>query len=204
MSWTVLVPIKPAGLRKTRLAPRLDGLARERLSQAMLDHVCATLAAVPGVGVTIVARERPADWAGGWHADSGQELNAALGAARTALGGGRIAVCHADLPLLDQEDVGALLAAAERNGIALAPDRAGRGTNAIAVADARPPSSSGSGQTALRGFGPTNRVAPSLSVLDLPTTSIRQRISMRRWRSARRPRWCARPASPPRRMGDEG
>ncbi len=48
-----------------------------------------------------------------------------------------IAVFHADLPRLGAEDVAALLAAGERGGCAIAPDRHGTGTNALAIGDGR-------------------------------------------------------------------
>jgi 2-phospho-L-lactate guanylyltransferase len=47
-------------------------------------------------------------------------------------------VLHSDLPLLAAADVTRLIDSAERGGLAIAPDRHGSGTNAIAIADQRP------------------------------------------------------------------
>lgn len=138
MTWTVAVPVKAAGTRKTRLAAAMDPASRDALVDDMLAHVLATLAAVEGVEVLIVSPVRPAGWAGRWHRDAGIGLNAALAAARAAGSPARFAVIHADLPCLTVADVRALLRTAEEAGLAVAADRHGRGTNAIAIADDRP------------------------------------------------------------------
>ena len=46
-------------------------------------------------------------------------------------------VLHSDLPLLAVPDVTRLIESAESSGLAIAPDRHGSGTNAIAIADQR-------------------------------------------------------------------
>ncbi len=134
----MLVPLKAAGIRKQRLAGILDAPARDALAEAMLARVGATLAEVAGVTPILLAAVRPAGWAGAWLRETAAGLNPALAAARAALGAARLAVLHADLPYLTAGDVTALLAAAERAGCAIAPDAAGSGTNAIAIADGRP------------------------------------------------------------------
>ncbi|TVV76825.1 2-phospho-L-lactate guanylyltransferase [Sphingomonas solaris] len=135
--WIVAVPLKPAGSRKTRLAARLDGATRDRLAAAMFGHVVATIAQVPGVRVVPVCETAPDGWAGAWHRDEGAGLNEALAGLRTAHGDASFAVIHADLPRLAADDVTALLVAGQ-TGLALAPDRHGGGTNALAVAAGRP------------------------------------------------------------------
>jgi 2-phospho-L-lactate guanylyltransferase len=45
----------------------------------------------------------------------------------------RLLVIHGDLPLLSAPDISALLDAAESSGAAIAPDRHGQGTNALAL-----------------------------------------------------------------------
>lgn len=69
--------------------------------------------------------------------DEGRGLNAELSAWRDAQGNAPVLIIHADLPLLTEDDVQALLRAADQ-GAALATDRAGQGTNALAIADGRP------------------------------------------------------------------
>jgi 2-phospho-L-lactate guanylyltransferase len=76
-------------------------------------------------------------WTGAWRADSGQGLNAELQAARAEIAGPML-VLHSDLPLLIAADVGRLIEGAEATGFAIAADRHGTGTNAIAIADQRP------------------------------------------------------------------
>ncbi|MDE2563092.1 MAG: 2-phospho-L-lactate guanylyltransferase [Sphingomonadales bacterium] len=138
MDWTALVPIKQGGAGKSRLAGLLDGAARDRLAARMAEHVLAVLAASPRVRETVIlSPERPEGWDGGWSADRGRGLNAELGAWRTGFGDGPLLVIHADLPLLAPSEVAALLDRAETAGAALATDRAGSGTNALALADGR-------------------------------------------------------------------
>jgi 2-phospho-L-lactate guanylyltransferase len=96
------------------------------------------LRAVPSIGaIHLLAAAPPPDWAEGWLRDAGQGLNPELEAARGALGPVPLLVIHADLPLVSPEDVAALLGHAEARGCALAPDRHGEGTNAVALAPGR-------------------------------------------------------------------
>ncbi len=88
--------------------------------------------------VRVLSEHPPAGWRGGWAADHGRGLNQELAVARTAIGPAPLLIIHADLPLLASDDVGVLLEAAQRSGLALAPDRHGTGTNALAIHDARP------------------------------------------------------------------
>jgi 2-phospho-L-lactate guanylyltransferase len=87
--------------------------------------------------VLVLSQARPAHWAGAWRADSGLGLNAELQAARAEIAEPML-VLHSDLPLLRSADVLQLIEAAETAGLAIAPDRHGSGTNALALADKRP------------------------------------------------------------------
>ena len=137
MSWTALLPFKPAGERKTRLAGRLSREERALLAETLFGHVTSILGRSAGVSaVCLLARSRPADWPGSWIEDRGRGLNDELAAAREALGRGPLIVLHADLPLLDADDIAALIEAG-RDGCAIAPDRHGSGTNALAIGDGR-------------------------------------------------------------------
>lgn len=70
--------------------------------------------------------------------DEGRGLNEELCHARNRIGLGPLLVLPADLPLLQTEDINALLQAAVLHGQAIAPDRDVTGTNAIAIADGTP------------------------------------------------------------------
>lgn len=139
-AWVALLPLKPRGLRKTRLSATLDPQARDRLASAMALHVARTLAATPGVGQVLCLSPDPPGGELGetvqWRRDEEGDLNRALHGARAAVDG-PVLVLHADLPLLGVDDVSALIDAAGP-GCALAPDRHERGTNAVALADGRP------------------------------------------------------------------
>lgn len=131
-----MVPIKPIAARKTRLQGHLTPDQIAALTEQMLRHVLDVLARVEGIGaITLLAAENHAGWSGQRFPDPGAGLNAALAAAARAVPE-RLVILHADLPAVSPADVAALLAAAGR-GSAIAPDRRGTGTNALALADAR-------------------------------------------------------------------
>jgi 2-phospho-L-lactate guanylyltransferase len=130
MSWTALVPVKAPASRKMRLADKLAPVEREWLGAQMLTHVLAVLCDSNNVGdVIVLSPERPMAWAGPFRLDQGRGLNAELAAAAR---GPKTLIVHADLPLLGTADIAALT---EGGGIAIAPDRHGTGTNALALAE---------------------------------------------------------------------
>jgi 2-phospho-L-lactate guanylyltransferase len=130
--WTAIVPFKPPGARKTRLAEILSPQQREMLSERLFRHVLTTLRAVPMVSrVVVLSAGRPGDEVA-WLQDGGGGLNVELHAARRGLGATRVVIIHADLPFVGPADVTALLAAGE-GGCAIAPDRHKAGTNALAL-----------------------------------------------------------------------
>jgi 2-phospho-L-lactate/phosphoenolpyruvate guanylyltransferase len=136
--WHVIVPIKQGGDGKSRLGAMLGNDARSDLAERMATHVLGVLQECFGVScITILSPQRPLDWTGGWVRDEGRGLNEELTAWRVSQGKAPILIIHADLPLVSADDVRALLDAADQ-GIALATDRAGHGTNALAIADGRP------------------------------------------------------------------
>jgi 2-phospho-L-lactate guanylyltransferase len=138
MNWTVIVPLKQEGSRKTRLRHVLTDAERARLGETWFAHVVDTLRRVEGAQVIVLSAGRPSGWEGEWRRDEGRGLNPELQAAWEGLGRAPVAILHADLPHLRLEDVEALLEAAERRGCAIAPDRHGTGTNGLAIADGRP------------------------------------------------------------------
>jgi 2-phospho-L-lactate guanylyltransferase len=137
MSWTAIVPLNYGRDCKTRLASLLSPAERSALVEAMARHVLEELSAVPAIGqIALLSPERPPFAGNRWIGDSGRGLNAELADARARYSGGTLFI-HADLPLLAAADVMALLAAAGEKGVAIAPDLAGTGTNALAIADDR-------------------------------------------------------------------
>jgi 2-phospho-L-lactate/phosphoenolpyruvate guanylyltransferase len=135
--WRVVVPIKQGSDGKTRLGAMLGGDARSSLAERMAAHVLGILqGCFDRSQITILSPLCPKGWDGGWRRDEGRGLNPELSAWRAAQGDTPILIIHADLPLLAADDVRALLDAADQ-GAALATDRAGQGTNALAIADGR-------------------------------------------------------------------
>jgi 2-phospho-L-lactate/phosphoenolpyruvate guanylyltransferase len=136
--WRVVVPIKLGSDGKSRLGAILGDGARSSLAERMAAHVLGALQrCFDHSQITILSPLRAPDWDGGWMRDEGRGLNPELAAWRDAQGDAPVLIIHADLPLLTAADVRALLDAAEQ-GAALATDRAGQGTNALAIADGRP------------------------------------------------------------------
>jgi 2-phospho-L-lactate guanylyltransferase len=139
MNWIALVPLKEVGQRKSRLAPLLDADARTALAGALAARLFATLAKVGVIGIVRVLSPAPdLDSAAEWVRDEGTGINRELARARLAYDNAPLLVINADLPFIEVEDIVALLAAAEGSGVAIAPDRHSRGTNAIALATPEP------------------------------------------------------------------
>lgn len=140
-----VVPVKDLAGTKSRLAPILNPGARAGLTLYMMGRVVRALKEA-GVGDVCVVSPDPVvlGEAKGRGAvplvQRSVGLNPALeeGRARALAGGASaLLVLPADLPLLDGEDVGAVLeAAGDGPGLVLAPDGARSGTNALLL---RPP-----------------------------------------------------------------
>jgi 2-phospho-L-lactate/phosphoenolpyruvate guanylyltransferase len=130
--WTALIPFAPPGQRKTRLG---DVAERDALAVEMLDHVAHVLRHTPEIDRVVVLSTHAIERLD-WLPDQGRPLNAELEQARTKLGT-PLLILFADLPLLRVDDVQALLRAAG-NSMAIAPDRHGTGTNALAFARPHP------------------------------------------------------------------
>jgi 2-phospho-L-lactate guanylyltransferase len=139
MSSWALVPVKARTAGKARLSSVLDASARAALVTTMLDHVLDALRDCAGLaGIAVMTPEPnmlPADvlWLRDSTDDVNQSLRAALGIL-SARGARHATVVSADLPLLAADEVAALIHASQASGVALAPDRHGGGTNAIALA----------------------------------------------------------------------
>ena len=165
IAWRALVPIKQGGNGKSRLAAVLSGEERDALALRMARHVLAALERCGAIeSISVLSTRRPDWWNGGWVEDRGAGLNTELAEWRRTVGTAPVLIVHADLPLLSAGEVDRLLALAAAQGIALATDRAGEGSNALAIADGRP--------FALC-FGPGSRrlhaaQAPGMTVLTSP------------------------------------
>jgi 2-phospho-L-lactate guanylyltransferase len=133
MSWTAIVPLKTSGARKSRLADLLSSDERTALSLRMFRHVIDVLDHHPQIDPVIVLSDAPPPgWDGDWAVDDGRGLNIELAALRATITTDFV-VLHADLPLLEINDIDALLSGAEQHAIAIAPDRHGTGTNGLAI-----------------------------------------------------------------------
>ncbi|MET0238370.1 MAG: 2-phospho-L-lactate guanylyltransferase [Sphingobium sp.] len=136
--WTAIIPFNYGRPCKTRLAPVLSVEERDALAMAMALHVVGVVGQVPAIdSAHLLAPVDPILPGAQWLRDDGRGINSELAAARAASPGQPILIIHADLPLLAPSDVETLLRAAAVSGAAIAPDAAGRGTNAIALADDR-------------------------------------------------------------------
>lgn len=170
---TVLVPLRGPG-GKSRLAPVLTAAERDALVIALARHVLAVAARAPGVGRVLVVTADPGFAAAlapagvEVRAQAGPGLNRAVAEARGWLGPGeRVLVLHADLPLLGPDDVAALLAADAP--VVLAADRAGQGTNAVALARAGSPFVTRFGADSLRAHrAEAARHGLGVAVVDRP------------------------------------
>jgi len=138
--WSVVVPVKPLGLAKTRLGPATTRAAHEDLVLALLGDTLEAALASPAVGTLWVVTDDPrvAAAAAGAGARVAPDvpaagLNAALvHGARTA-GGSRVAAMHADLPALRTTELTGALAAAGHHRRAFVADAEGTGTTLLAV-----------------------------------------------------------------------
>ena len=135
--WTAILPLKLSADRKSRLAPVLSGEERQRLGDHMARHVISQLRAVAAVADIIMLSPRSIpDWPIRHVLDHGRGLNAELYVVAATVPN-KILIIHGDLPLVTAQDITALVDAAEAKGCAIAPDRHGQGTNALALCTRR-------------------------------------------------------------------
>jgi 2-phospho-L-lactate guanylyltransferase len=140
----IIVPHRGLEAAKTRLAPVLDPAEREALARTLLARVLGVARAASDDVVVISPSEalRPIveDVGARLAVQRGMGLNAGLEQARAeavADGATALLVLHGDLPNLSVADIEALVAAMPTSGgVAIAPDRAGTGTNGLAQSPA--------------------------------------------------------------------
>ncbi|MCH7606440.1 MAG: 2-phospho-L-lactate guanylyltransferase [Chloroflexi bacterium] len=137
----VVVPMKPLGESKTRLAPHLTPEQRASLVVGML---CRVLGALRGASVDTFwvvggdwrVRSVARNFGAVWIEELGRNLNDTLGKAFDRISERQQSALYlaGDLPFLKPSDLHSLLRASQRHdNIALAPARRDGGTNAILV-----------------------------------------------------------------------
>jgi 2-phospho-L-lactate/phosphoenolpyruvate guanylyltransferase len=144
MTLWAIVPVKPLRYGKSRLAGTLTEDQRTELNRALLQHTLETLSEIEEVdGVLVVSRDPHALTIARSHGartvqENGQpQLNTALKRATVvaqvyATRG--VLVLPADLPLISKDDILELVRRAqELPVVVIAPDRHGRGTNALLI-----------------------------------------------------------------------
>jgi len=143
----IIIPVRPFGEGKSRLADVLPPAERTALNRRMFAHVLgvATEVAAPENVVVVTRSAEVRDMAGsagaGFVDERASSLNAALAQASDHArkrGASAVLSLSTDLPALTADDVRTLLDAAEDLPVCvIAPDHAGLGTNALLLS---PPS----------------------------------------------------------------
>ena len=144
MTIWAIVPVKPLRRGKSRLAGTLSEDERAELNQSLLQHTLNTLTDIKELEqVLVISRDPHALTIARQHGartvreDGQPELNTALTRATVvakvhATRG--VLILPADLPLISREDVLTLIEkAADPPVVVIAPDRHGKGTNALLI-----------------------------------------------------------------------
>ncbi len=145
MSLTAVVPVQNLETAKSRLASILSPQERSDLVLTLFDNVMTALTGSLSVVRMVVVSPDPnvLAIARRWNADPveqpGRGLNAAIRLGRdraVGLGADSILIVLADLPRITPADVDRLAERSHGMSVTMAPDRHGRGTNAMIL---RPP-----------------------------------------------------------------
>jgi 2-phospho-L-lactate/phosphoenolpyruvate guanylyltransferase len=145
MKYTALVPVKSLEIAKSRLAPDLPQIQREKLVLDMLHHVLSVLQdselfeRISVVSSDARVLEQVKVWGAQASIEEQSGHNPALYAAalrEKARGARALLTISADLPLLSTQEIHSLLKQSRQYEVVLAPSRDGTGTNAILM---RPP-----------------------------------------------------------------
>lgn len=139
----VVIPVRTFEGAKSRLGAALDAEERRDLVERLLIRTVAAALATPGVVDVLVVSPDPEVLAVATAAGArpltqrSRGLNPALQEARAEIEADRILVLPADLPTVTTDAIAQVLAAGDAAGtpsVILAPDRHGRGTNALLLA----------------------------------------------------------------------
>lgn len=178
-----ILPIKPFGDAKERLATGLDPRQRREIAEAMVRDVLASLARSSVLESVVVVSAEPtiSEIASGAvdavlaDRQTGHSAAARLGVEwAKERGFDRVVMLPGDCPLLDANELDQLLENCSKNRIELAvvPDRMGTGTNALVIS---PP------DAITPAFGPDSRqrhialglaAARRTSAVDVPTLAL--------------------------------
>ena len=140
MNLWIAIAARPPEEGKTRLAPVLSPDGRTALNLAFFDHVLSVAVEVAGADHCVVVSRADTllDRARrlGAHGlnETGNGLNEALCAAARfaqAQGADALLTISSDLPLLEADDLRAMIAVAGQADVVIAADRHGAGTNAL-------------------------------------------------------------------------
>ena len=138
-----VVPMKPLSSAKSRLAPYLDDVDRQRLALNMLRHVIQAAGAASGevwvLGSDPLVEELAVAEGARWRRERGSNVNESLRLSFEDVWGRGAAALFlpGDLPALRGEDVlGLARLARTSQSVALVPARGSGGTNAILLAGA--------------------------------------------------------------------
>lgn len=183
MTLWAIVPVKPLRRGKSRLAGVLSEDERTKLNHCLLAHTLDVLGAVPEIEHTLVVSRDPQALAlaRSHGARTVQEhglpqLNLALTrativAVNHAVWG--VLVLPADLPLLMVEDVQALVECSHQPPVVvIAPDRHGKGTNALLVSPACGIHYAFGKESFSRHCGLVNKAGIRLEICDRPNLAL--------------------------------
>lgn len=136
MTCWALVPLKMPGEGKTRLSSVLSPSLRKSLVISMLEHVINALTESDSIDrIAIVGATSTSFPADILHLkDPGEGLNPALASASNELrmrGAEELLVIHADLPFVTSREIDEFVRSGRSQGVGLASDRHGKGTNAV-------------------------------------------------------------------------
>ncbi len=183
MTLWAIVPVKPLRRGKSRLAGTLNEDERTELNRALLQHTLETLSDLKEVdGVLVVSRDPNALTIARNHGartvqeDGQPELNTALKRATIvaqvyATRG--VLVLPADLPLITREDILTLIKrATEPPVVVIAPDRHGKGTNALLISPPGLIEYDFGGNSFQRHCELIKKAGARLEVVDLPSLGL--------------------------------
>jgi 2-phospho-L-lactate guanylyltransferase len=181
--WGV-VPVKAFESAKSRLSTVASPEERERLARSMFDHVISVLRKATGLAGVLVVTDsaRVADAAVRAGARVVQDPEGASGLAGCIdcgldevrrLGAGAALVLVSDLPEVTIGDIALLVGALNRSDVAIARDRGGAHTNALALRlDTEFPTSFGAIDSFRRHCETAERIGLSVAVLESPSLAF--------------------------------
>ncbi len=181
--WGV-VPVKAFEAAKSRLATVAAPEERERLAQSMFEHVISVLRGAPDLGGVLVVTDsdRVADAAVRAGACAVRDPAGATGLAASVdhgldeverFGAGAAVVLVSDLPDVTSGDIALLADATSRFDVAIARDRGGKHTNALALRlERRFPTSFGADDSFRRHCASAEELGLSVTVVESPSLAF--------------------------------